>query len=98
LLRQLPPAPTALGAELTPRELEILTLSASGKVNKQVAQVLGIRLNTVRNHMQKILSKLESHSKLEAVATAVREGILVYASADQPAVPSEGRTRERTIE
>jgi putative two-component system response regulator len=78
LLRQLRPTQRGLGADLTPRELEILRLFAAGQVNKQVAQGLGLRLNTVRNHAQSILYKLQAHSKLEAVATAVREGIIGY--------------------
>jgi putative two-component system response regulator len=78
LLQLLPPTRRGLGADLTPRELEVLVLSAGGLVNKQIAQRLGLRLNTVRNHVQKILYKLQAHSKLEAVATAVREGVIDY--------------------
>jgi putative two-component system response regulator len=80
LLRQLRPTHRGLGADLTPRELEILGLIASGLVNKQIAQRLGLSLNTVRNHAQNILYKLQAHSKLEAVATAVREGIIGHLS------------------
>jgi DNA-binding NarL/FixJ family response regulator len=78
LLRQLRPTHRGLGADLTPREVEVLGLIASGSVNKQIAQQLGLSLNTVRNHAQNILYKLQAHSKLEAVATAVREGVLDY--------------------
>jgi putative two-component system response regulator len=80
LLRQLRPTRRGLGSDLTPRELEVLGLIAAGLVNKQIAQQLGVRLNTVRNHVQNILYKLQAHSKLEAVATAVREGIDGYSS------------------
>jgi PAS domain S-box-containing protein len=65
-------------ADLTPRELEVLELMAQGLINKQVARLLGLRLNTVRNHSQHILHKLRAHSRLEAVATAVRDGIIRY--------------------
>jgi putative two-component system response regulator len=78
LLRQLRPTNRGLGADVTPRELEILRLIASGLVNKQIAQHLGLSLNTVRNHVQNVLYKLQAHSKLEAVATAVREGVIDY--------------------
>jgi DNA-binding NarL/FixJ family response regulator len=78
LLGQLRPTTRRLGDDLTLRELEVLDLVASGTVNKLIAQRLGLSLNTVRNHVQKILYKLQSHSKLEAVATAVREGIIGY--------------------
>jgi putative two-component system response regulator len=80
LLRQLRPTRRGLGADLTPRELEILRLIASGLVNKQIARRLGLSLNTVRNHAQNILYKLHAHSKLEAVATALREGIIGHPS------------------
>jgi putative two-component system response regulator len=78
LLRQLRPTRRGLGAELTPRELEILNLIAAGMINKTIARRLGLSVNTVRNHAQSILYKLQAHSKLEAVATAVREGIITY--------------------
>jgi DNA-binding NarL/FixJ family response regulator len=78
LLRQLRPTSRGLGANVTPRERQVLLLIASGLVNKEIAAQLGLRLNTVRNHVQNILEKLNTHSKLEAVATAVREGIIDY--------------------
>jgi DNA-binding NarL/FixJ family response regulator len=80
LLRQLAPTHRGLGADLTPRELEVLRLMATGLINKQVARTLGLRLNTIRNHSQSILCKLHAHSRLEAVATAVRDGIIAYPS------------------
>jgi DNA-binding NarL/FixJ family response regulator len=78
LLRALHPTNRGLGADLTPREIEVLGLIASGIGNKELAQGLGLSVNTVRNHAQNILYKLDAHSKLEAVATAVREGIIHY--------------------
>ncbi len=51
---------------------------ASGLVNKQIGQHLDITLNTVRNHVKNILYKLQAHSKLEAVATAVSEAVIDY--------------------
>ena len=78
LLRRLRPTNRGLGADVTSRELEVLELMAVGLVNKVIARRLGLRLNTVRNHVKNILYKLQAHSKLEAVATAVREGIIRY--------------------
>lgn len=80
LLRQLRPTRRGLGGDLTPRELDVLGLMAAGLVNKQIAQRLGLRLNTVRNHVQNVSYKLQAHSKLEAVATAAREGLVGYPS------------------
>lgn len=65
-----------LGSFLTPRELEVLRLLASGKSNDAIARELFISRNTVRTHVQNVLSKLNVHSKLEAVAFAIRHGLV----------------------
>jgi DNA-binding NarL/FixJ family response regulator len=65
-----------IGTELTPREVEVLEVLSRGLSNSGIADELGISVNTVRNHVQNILTKLGVHSKLEALAVAVREGIL----------------------
>ncbi len=77
-IRGLRPTHRGLGVDLTARELDVLRLMASGLLNKQIAQCLGLQLNTVRNHVQNLSNKLQVHSKLEAVVTAVREGIIDY--------------------
>jgi DNA-binding NarL/FixJ family response regulator len=69
-----------VGADLSPRELEVLELLTTGATNRSIADDLFLSVNTVRNHVQQILQKLDAHSKLEAVATAVREGIVSYPS------------------
>jgi DNA-binding NarL/FixJ family response regulator len=76
LLRQLAHRETGAGAGLTPRELEILTAIASGRTNADIAGSLFLSVHTVRNHVQSILAKLGAHSKLEAAAIAVREGLV----------------------
>ena len=73
------PRPPALAAiapppPLTPREKEILRWIAAGLQNKEIAQRISISVATVRNHIRNILSKLEVHSKLEAVSLAFRSG------------------------
>ena len=67
-----------VGADLTDREREILKLLARVSSNKAIASELYLSVNTIRNYIQSVLKKLGSHSKLEAVATAVREGIIEY--------------------
>ena len=62
--------------DLTSRELEILQLIAEGLTNGAIAQRLFISVNTVRNHVQSILTKLGAHSKLEALSIAIRDGII----------------------
>jgi len=66
-------------ADLTPREVEIVEAFARGLTNNDIAAELGISVNTVRNHVQNLLAKLGVHSKLEALAVAVREGIIAPA-------------------
>jgi len=61
---------------LTPREREILQLLAQGQRTAQIASTLHIAKNTVRSHVQTVLSKLGAHSRLEAVALARRRGLL----------------------
>lgn len=61
---------------LTQREREILGLIAGGARTKSIAEKLHISPVTVRNHVQNILEKLGAHSRLEAVAYAVRQGML----------------------
>jgi len=69
----------ALGVELprlTEREVEILDLVARGRPNREIADDLGISVNTVRNHIRNILDKLHMHSRLEAAMYAVRQGLI----------------------
>lgn len=63
-------------SELTAREHEILQLIAQGLTNGAIAKELFISVNTVRNHVQSLLTKLEAHSKLEALSIAIRDGLI----------------------
>ena len=62
--------------DLTEREREILQLLAQGKRNDDIASELFISPQTVQTHVRNILGKLRVHSKLEAVAFAVKNGAL----------------------
>jgi len=66
----------ALLSDLTDREREILTLLAQGMRNEDIAKQLYISPQTVQTHVRNILGKLRVHSKLEAVAFAVRHGAI----------------------
>lgn len=66
----------ATGADLTERELQVLRIASEGRSNKAIAEELNLSVNTVRNHMQHVLTKLGAHSKLEATAIGARLGIL----------------------
>lgn len=61
---------------LTAREKEVLRQLVAGRSNKDIADTLFISQNTVRTHIQNILTKLGVHSKLEAVALAIRHNIV----------------------
>ncbi|TQK72295.1 MULTISPECIES: response regulator transcription factor [unclassified Nocardioides] len=58
--------------KLTERELEVLRAVARGLSNRDVASLLAISENTVKNHVRNILEKLQLHSRMEAVMYAVR--------------------------
>jgi PAS domain S-box-containing protein len=62
--------------KLTPREIEVLRLVASGTSTQDIADALNIQASTVSNHIQHILDKLGAHTKLQAVYVAQRCGLL----------------------
>jgi DNA-binding NarL/FixJ family response regulator len=61
---------------ISPRELEVLSLMASGKRNKEIAGELSIAEDTVKMHVRNILSKLQVNDRTEAVTIALRRGII----------------------
>jgi DNA-binding NarL/FixJ family response regulator len=65
-----------VGAELTNRDREILDLMASGLDTKEIATRTGLAVNTVRGHVQAVIEKLETHSRLEAVLRATALGLV----------------------
>jgi DNA-binding NarL/FixJ family response regulator len=65
-----------LRADLTGRELQILEMLAQGSTNKQIARALDISDNTVRHHVNNIMDKLQVSDRTEAVAIAIRRGVL----------------------
>jgi PAS domain S-box-containing protein len=75
ITRPRPAAPNGNGA-LTRREVEILRLISTGLNTKKTALKLHVSPATVRNHVQNILGKLSAHSRLEAVAYAIRHDLM----------------------
>ncbi|PDV98424.1 response regulator [Candidatus Chloroploca asiatica] len=61
---------------LTARELDVLTLIGRGQSNDAIAVTLNISPRTVKVHVQNILGKLNAANRTEAVAIAVRQGVL----------------------
>lgn len=62
---------------LTPRQLEILHHLAQGHSTAQIAEMLAIQPETVRNHIRGVLRALGVHSRLQAVSEARRRGVLI---------------------
>ena len=62
--------------DITPRELEILTLVTRGNANKEIAAALGIAEDTVKQHVSRILQKLGVSDRAQATAEAIRLGLV----------------------
>lgn len=71
-----PEVPAVKAAGLTERELEILTLVADGKSNKEIAAELFLAVQTVKFHLTSLYRKLDASSRTEAVREAYRQGLL----------------------
>ena len=63
-------------AKITPREREVLQLLTQGNTNKEIANALCVSENTVKNHLKNILAKLHLQNRVQAVAFALRAGIV----------------------
>jgi DNA-binding NarL/FixJ family response regulator len=93
--RRLLPAPLIDGRkahELTRRELHVLSLLVDGLTQSEIADKLVISPKTVSKHIEHILAKLGVHSRAQAVALAVRGGLL---EADRPAPDVEAHVLGR---
>ena len=80
-----PAAQRIVTERLSPREIEILESVSCGRSSKQISARLGIGLTTVNWHISNALEKLAAASRTEAVAIAIREGLIVSCP-----VPSSG--------
>ena len=85
MIRSTAPAPQTFGPGvsagllascLTAREREVLGLLVAGLGSRAIAEELQISMNTVRTHVQSVLTKLQVHTRLEAAAFAVRHGVV----------------------
>jgi NarL family two-component system response regulator LiaR len=70
------PQPTAPKHDLTERELEVLTLIAHGKSNKDIAEDLVLSEKTVKTHVSNILQKLHLSDRTQAAVYALRQKIV----------------------
>ena len=75
------------GTELTNRERDVLNLIADGRDNRGIAQTLGLTAGTVKGYVHNILEKLGAADRTQAVAFAVRRGI-VHLDSSSPGLSS----------
>lgn len=66
---------TTIAEDLSPRELEILKLLASGLNNTEIAECLFLSKGTIRNYISAILTKLDVEDRTQAAILAVRHGL-----------------------
>jgi DNA-binding NarL/FixJ family response regulator len=62
--------------DLSLREREVLQLMFEGRSNREIGLALAISEHTVNNHVRSVLAKLGAERRTEAIATALRKGIL----------------------
>jgi DNA-binding NarL/FixJ family response regulator len=72
---------------LSAREMEVLDQIAHGNSNKQIAQVLSISDQTVKNHITAIMRKLAVNDRTQAVVHALQQGWIKF---------PDGRSEEKT--
>jgi DNA-binding CsgD family transcriptional regulator len=72
-----PDAADELGSALSPREREVLGLLIEGASNKEIARALALSVHTVKFHIAAITEKLGARSRVEAVAIAIRCGLMM---------------------
>lgn len=68
--------PPSSDARLTSRESEVLQSLAKGHNTRKIANQLNISYATVNNHIKHILTKLDAHTRLEAIRNAERSGVI----------------------
>ncbi|MGH8984189.1 MAG: response regulator [Acidimicrobiia bacterium] len=71
-------------AALSPREHDVLGYLVAGMTRAEIADELGLSVNTVRSHAQRLLTKLNVHSTLEAAALGRRAGVTPPSQASHP--------------
>jgi len=74
----------AVAAPLTARETQILSYVAEGNSNKQIARILQISEQTIKNHVSAILRKLNANDRAHAVVLAIRHGWISIEEKPEP--------------
>ena len=76
LFRRTTPRPPPGITGLSPQETKLLALLAGGQSYGEAAAALAVTINTVRSHIRSIYDKLNVHTQAEAVAKAMRSGLI----------------------
>lgn len=69
---------SAAFSDLTAQEMQVLSLIAEGRTNREIAEALYLSEGTVRNYVSGILSKLEVSNRAEAAAYAIQHHLKDY--------------------
>ena len=62
--------------KITPRERQVLSLVAEGRTNTEISELLGIKLNTTKNHLFHILNRLGASNRTHAVVIALNNDLI----------------------
>lgn len=68
--------PTDARAHITGREMEVIQLVADGLSNRAIAEELGIREQTIKNHLARVMKKLDVNNRVELALLATREHLV----------------------
>ncbi|MER6687241.1 response regulator transcription factor [Streptomyces olivaceoviridis] len=75
-----PPPPDVLTGELTPREVEVWRLMATGLDNAAISRTMDISHSTVKNHITNLFGKLDVRDRAQAVIAAYESGLVTARS------------------
>ncbi|MGW3465533.1 response regulator, partial [Streptomyces olivaceoviridis] len=75
-----PPPPDVVAGELTPREVEVWRLMATGLDNAAIARTMDISHSTVKNHITNLFGKLDVRDRAQAVIAAYESGLVTAPS------------------
>ncbi|MDH5764424.1 MAG: response regulator transcription factor [Gammaproteobacteria bacterium] len=62
--------------KLTPRQVDVLLILSEGRQNKEIANILGLKVSTVRAHVASILKAFDVKNRTQAVQYAMQEGLI----------------------